>query len=174
MHLATAHLASDWFRILPKPIQRLIQESFTLYEDAQSRIATPVYDYGYIVFPAAKAYEGFLKHYFYRNRLISKHALEDEHLRIGKAINPDLPYKFRDEDWLYEDLCRVCGVSTGRLLWRAWKQSRNKVFHYQVAKVDHLTLTQAAERVLLIVEAIKAAYQCEQNIYDDEVGEDRR
>lgn len=143
--------------------QRLWREAWYLLErekDAPSPSQT-FSDYGFIVFPAAKVYEGYLKTFFYQLGLISKWSYIDEHFRIGKALNPDLPKRFRDGSWVFDDLCAVCSETTARKLWEAWKQGRNAVFHYQEAKEKELTLDQAEERLHILAEAMKAASECE-------------
>ncbi len=119
-------------------------------------------DYGFIVFPAAKVYEGVLKSYFYHMGMISKGAYLSEHFRIGKSLNPDLPNKYRDETWLYDDLTSVCGQETAWQLWQAWKLGRNQIFHYNGNGGEHnLTLLEAEEKLRIIKAAMQAAARCE-------------
>ena len=124
-------------------------------------------DYGFIVFPAAKVYEGFLKSYFYQMGLVSKGAYLSDHFRIGKALNPDLPFKYRNHTWVFDDLSRLCGFGTARQLWEAWKLARNRVFHYDAREMTNLNLTEAEERLTVLKEAMRSAAACEIRVKRD-------
>jgi len=46
-------------------------------------------DYSFLVFPFAKAYEGFLKRFFLDMKLISKDEYYSDDIRIGRILNPN-------------------------------------------------------------------------------------
>jgi hypothetical protein len=50
-------------------------------------------DYSFIVAPAAKAYEGYLKEFFFRIGLIDKYTYQSDRFRVGKTLNPSLRFK---------------------------------------------------------------------------------
>jgi hypothetical protein len=135
----------------------------TLHKGLEEKKPDPeMVDYGFVIFPAAKVYEGFLKSYFYHMGMISKGSYLSEHFRIGKALNPDLPLRFRDETWLYDDVSQVCNELTAKQLWQAWKVGRNEVFHYNGNGGDrYLSLLEAEERLRVIEAAMQAAIRCE-------------
>jgi hypothetical protein len=99
----------------------------------------------------AKAYEGFLKKFFLNLGLIDRRQFEGRHFRIGKSLNPDLPEKYRDEDWLFDDLQRLCARSKiepiADKLWEAWRESRNLLFHYFPEHRNFVDLEEAEERI---------------------------
>lgn len=116
-----------------------------------------VVDFGYIIFSAAKAYEGFLKTFFWQSGLISKQQYLDDHFRIGAALNPDLPYKYRNHNWLYDDVAEICGKETAQLLWETWRTSRNQVFHYFPDQNQGADLPEARQAIEAILKAMEAA-----------------
>lgn len=113
-----------------------------------------VVDYGFLVFTAAKVYEGFLKYYFFQLGLISKQQLHDQHFRIGKALNPDLPKAFRNHTWLYDDLLAIGGDGLAKFLWETWKQSRNQIFHYFPDEASLISIFQAQNLLEMVISAM--------------------
>lgn len=153
---------AGWFASLPHSIQGLIKQAvFLLERERGLPHSQEVHDHGYVVFPAAKAFEGFLKEYFFNLGLISKKTYYDEYFRIGKALNPDLPKRFRDHEWLTQTVAEVCSPELADTLWRTWRQARNKVFHYRENKSEGISLEEAETKIELIVHAIEAAVACE-------------
>jgi hypothetical protein len=112
-----------------------------------------VNDYSFIVAPAAKAYEGYLKDFFLELKIIDRYSYESDRFRVGKTLNPSLRYKrfsiFKKLAELHED-----GELLAEKLWTAWKLGRNEIFHYFPGNVKKLTRSEAEERVNLILKAI--------------------
>ena len=154
--------SAGWFSALSPDIQSLIQQSLYIM-DHESEVAESeeIYDYGYVVFSAAKAYEGFLKHFLYDIGLLSDRMYRSGHFRIGKALNPDLPKRYRDEEWLHAKMYDVCGGDLASQLWRVWRKGRNQVFHYRGDQTTYLTYAQAKEIVYMIIDAMRQASECE-------------
>lgn len=128
------------------------------------------YDYSFVVFPMAKAYEGFIKKYVYELGLITKGDYVGEHFRIGKSLNPDLPEKYRRDDWVVGSLNELCGeVKEGQwagrrlteVMWEQWRESRNMLFHYFPDRVHFVDLNGAQERLRCLAEVMEAAMRCE-------------
>lgn len=153
-------LFSPLYRSLPKELQELVRLSVALYT-RERRQGLQFSDYSFIVFPMAKAYEGFLKQYLFQLRLLTVEEYQDHRFRIGRALNPDLRNHQRDEQWLYDDIVRLCSLDLGRRLWDTWLQCRNRVFHYFPAATQRLTLERAGEYVLLMVTVMTEAHQCQ-------------
>src|SRR3990167_296055 len=93
----------DWWNYLEHDLQELISLSFYL-EDRIASWEEKFHDYAFIVFPAAKAYEGFLKKIFLDLGLIDEGDYFGKHFRIGKALNPNLEKKYRNNSWVYGKL----------------------------------------------------------------------
>lgn len=152
-----------WFSQLPKDQQELIELSIVLYEREQKMDVT-LTDYSFIIFPFAKAYEGFLKQYLYDLQLISQKTFEGKRFRIGRALNPDIRDNQRDEFWLFDDVSRMCGEQLARALWETWLECRNRTFHYFPSRNVRLNLTAVASQLQLLDETITNAHQCKIDI----------
>lgn len=150
---------AGWFQYLEQPQQQLVLSSFELIERERTD-TRPEADHSYIVFPAAKAFEGFLKQYFHDLGLISTKTYEGRRFRIGRAINPDVRTSHRDEYWLFDDVTQACGEDLARQLWETWLTCRNRVFHYFPKNVSTLSLQEAEEYVVLLLQAMESAVQC--------------
>lgn len=120
-----------------------------------------VKDFAFVVFPMAKAYEGFLRNYFFQMGLISSQDYEGKHFRIGRSFNPDLPPRLRDNDWVFDDVARLCSPEVARQLWQAWIDGRNHLFHYYPHGRYKLTYEGSVARVWQLIEAMEAAMECE-------------
>lgn len=148
----------EWWSYLEEDLNELLMQSFRLYE-ISSEWPTHFHDYAFIVFPAAKAYEGFLKKFFLDLGVITEADYNGTHFRIGKSLNPDLDMRLRGHDWVYEKLKDICGgEETARTLWSTWKRSRNTVFHWFPNEAKAISRDEAYDRVLGIVGAIDMAY----------------
>ena len=110
-------------------------------------------DYSFVVAPAAKAYEGYLKDFFFDLEIIDENSYHSDRFRVGKTLNPSLRYKrysiYRKLADLHND-----GEQLAEKLWSAWKQGRNEIFHYFPDNVKKLTKTEAEDRITLILQAI--------------------
>jgi hypothetical protein len=110
-------------------------------------------DYSFVVAPAAKAYEGYLKDFFFDLEIIDEYSYHSDRFRVGKTLNPSLRYKRFS---IYKKLADIHqdGEKLAEKLWSAWKQGRNEIFHYFPGNVKKLTLIEAQERITLILKAI--------------------
>lgn len=98
-----------WFDYLEHSQKDLVIQAYVLLDGEGEREGDGFHDYSFVVFPMAKAYEGFLKKYFFEVGLITKGAYRSDHFRIGKSLNPDLPLRYRRRDWVVDRLDEVCG-----------------------------------------------------------------
>lgn len=88
-------------------------------------------DYSFVIFPFAKVYEGFLKKLFLRLGAITDQQFNSDHWRVGKALNPQLEKELRHEESVYDRIVNVSGgTQLPDILWNAWKNGRNRIFHY--------------------------------------------
>jgi len=99
--------AKPWWDYLEEDLQELLTEAILLLNDAKSW-KIKFHDYSFIVFPVAKAYEGFLKKLFYDMSFINENDYYGNRFRIGKSLNPNLDKDHRDEGWVYDDLEKFC------------------------------------------------------------------
>lgn len=141
--------------------KELVNDSFKLIEYfAQRHSELPVHDFAFIVFPIARAYEGFLKTFFYRANLITEAVYTGRHFRVGRSFNPDLPEKFRDEFWLYDNVQQACSADLAHRMWQAWLDGRNHLFHYYPHNKYELTYVDAVQICERIVQAMEDAVRC--------------
>ena len=155
-----------WWGYIEEDLQELLKESFLLVEILKGMGADlpggkgQFHDYSFVVFPAAKAYEGFLKKLLLDLKFITEDDYYGKHFRIGKGLNPFLPKEIRNNSWVYERVVEFCqGKDLANKLWETWKSSRNLVFHWFPNEKNAITLTEAEERINLIIDAIDSAFK---------------
>lgn len=145
---------SPWYEYLDKCQQELVSISFSLVNKSES--LSNLKDFSFMVFPMAKAYEGFLKKVFYDLQLINKETYEGRRFRIGRALNPDVRTHQRDDDWLYDNVESRFGKQLARQLWDTWLSCRNRVFHYFSDCEQFLSFNEACARIEMMKQAIEA------------------
>jgi hypothetical protein len=150
---------ASWYMSLTPWQQELVDSSYQLADQLSS--SEPLRDYGCVVFGMAKAYEGFLKKYFLDLHLISLEEYHSRKFRIGRAFNPDVGPRQRNEFWIYDDVARLCGSDLARVLWDAWLVGRNQIFHYFPDEKGKLSLSQAKKLLEVLAEAMNQAIQCD-------------
>lgn len=154
---------SSFFWLYLSPGQKgLIEEGLYLLNDIGEHPDLHITDFSYLVFPFAKAYEGFLKQLFKDLGFISENTYNSNHFRIGKALNPHLERVLRGES-VYDKIVQSSG---GRNLademWDVWRRGRNLVFHYFPHNLKALSKTEAEElisQILGIMEKSTEIYQ---------------
>lgn len=147
-----------WWNYLDKVQQGLIEESFYLLEEEEKQGKVRV-DYSFLVFPAAKAYEGFLKKLFFDLGLINRNQFSGERFRIGRALNPAI-FKEYPQESVYEKLTRFCGgEEISARLWSTWKNSRNVIFHFFPEKENLVSFVEAKKKLTEIIETIEFSFK---------------
>lgn len=154
----------SWWDYLGEDIQKLLLTSNFIYKAVESwGVDLPggkekFNDYSFVVFPAAKAYEGFLKKMFLDLNFITEEDYFGKHFRIGKALNPSLPKELRGES-IYDKLVTHCsGHELADHLWETWRVCRNLTFHWFPNEKNAVTLDEARQRIDMIVDAIGEAF----------------
>ena len=151
-----------WFDVLEERDKHLVRQAvFLLDREKKMPQDNMILSYGYLVFSSAKAYEGFLKKMFLQFGYLSERAYRDDHFRIGRSLNPDLPMKIRSRDWVYQRVVDGCSQSIAQELWLVWQECRNKVFHAHVNNPDVVTLEEAEIMITRIINAMKYLVECE-------------
>lgn len=139
--------------------QALIDESWDLLEQ-EKRAALKRADYGFIVFPMAKAFEGYMKDWLMHQGLISHQTWSSQRFRLGRALNPDVAPPQRDHWWLYDDVSRVCGKELARMIWTSWLECRNHVFHYFPDASKAMDLADAEACLLQLNQTMEQTQAC--------------
>jgi hypothetical protein len=145
---------------MDEPMKDLAKQTFELLEMEEGKIALgekEKHDYGFVVFPLAKSYEGFLKKVLLDMRMITKQQYNREYFRIGKVLNPNLPKRYR-AGWVFGKLVNACGGEHLPLtLWEVWKKARNKIFHFFPDHQEFISLAEARELVTELMGGMEAA-----------------
>lgn len=154
-----------WWSYLGQDIQKLLLTSEFIYDTVKSWGADlpggkkEFNDYSFVVFPAAKAYEGFLKKLFLDMGFITEEDYYGKHFRIGKALNPSLPRELRHES-IYDKIVSYCGgKELADDLWEAWRICRNLPFHWFPNEKNTLSLEEAKSRIETIVNVMDEAFE---------------
>lgn len=154
-------LKKDWWNYLEKDLQELLKESLLLKEvfGTEEKIETEFNDYSFLVFPAAKAYEGFLKKLFLDLGFITHEDYYGKRFRVGKALNPALEERYWDES-VYQKIVALKGNNfLAEKLWETWRLGRNLVFHWFPDEKNVLSYEEGIRRIEMILETIDLAYK---------------
>lgn len=147
-----------WWGYLDPDLQESMLQSTDLLRVSKS--LDSYHDYSFIVFPASKAYEGFLKKVFLDMGFITREDYEGTRFRIGKALNPSLEVEARGKQWVYGQLAHYCGGSSlPDQLWETWKECRNLLFHWFPKEARSISRAEAEERLFQIVTAIDSVFR---------------
>lgn len=163
-------IEEPWFESIPKRQRQLLLLSLELFEREVTQ-KSDLFDYSFVLFPAAKAFEGFLKHYFFTQGLISRQVYEGKRFRIGRALNPDIHPNGRDEYWLYDDVSKKCGHDLAIELWETWLSCRNQVFHFFPKRDVSLSLMDVQDRLEKLLSAVRVAVLCAHDTYPEHISE---
>jgi hypothetical protein len=148
-----------WWSQLHEDLQELLKESILLLETVGGWKES-FHDYAFIVFPAAKAYEGFLKTLFLDLKFITEDDFYGKRFRVGKALNPELKSKFRGRDSVYDKLVAYSnGSNLADTLWQTWKEGRNLLFHWFPNEKNFVTYNESKEIVITILKAMDLAFK---------------
>lgn len=145
---------SQLWQYMPEEIRGLIEDgelvlNFVHAHHQEDNIS----DYSFLVFPFAKAYEGFLKRFFLDLHLITQDDYYSDDIRIGRILNPNY---IKEKNNVFE---RVCGKARGgrevsKKLWQAWKRGRNLVFHYFPHNYRRLSYEEALDIIGDLIDAM--------------------
>ncbi len=136
----------------------LILEGQYLMNDIVKDHAYHFKDYSFLVFPFAKAYEGFLKRLFLDIGFISRLDYISDHLRLGKLMSPNLTMRLGDRS-LYTKIERSGGRELAEQIWLAWKTGRNQIFHYFPHNVKAITFNEAETIIEEIIRTMELSYE---------------
>jgi hypothetical protein len=130
-----------------------VRDGALLVEDRAKHPDERLSDYSYLVFPYAKLYEGFLKQLFLDLKIIKESEYQGEHFRVGKVLSPNLVGVLKSRS-AYGHLATAFGQEVADLLWIAWKQGRNMVFHYFPHNLRRLTYKEAEKIITELIGAM--------------------
>lgn len=136
----------------------LILEGDYLLNDVIREHKTKFKDYSFLVFPFAKAYEGFLKQLFLDVGFISHLDYISDHYRLGKFLSPHLMERLGDRS-LYRQIVKVAGHSLAEEIWQMWKLGRNQIMHYYPHNIKKVTLEESERVTTAFMRTMDHAYR---------------
>lgn len=146
-----------WWSYLEEDLQELLRTAILLSQDV-SKWTEEFHDYSFVVFPASKAYEGFLKKLFFDLKFISENEYFGKRFRVGKALNPSLDrHRYKNQS-VYDKLVGRTNKDLADQLWETWKNCRNLLFHWFPKEKRAISFAESKEKVLQVIESIDAAY----------------
>lgn len=149
---------SSFWIYLSQGQQDLVEEGLYLMDDVIKDQAFQFKDYSFLVFPFAKAYEGFLKKIFRDKKLISRLDYISDHLRLGKLMSPNLIGKL-GEDSLYLKIKNQYSQELADKVWNVWKNGRNQIFHYFPHNTKAIAFSEARGICLNIIHTMEEVYE---------------
>jgi len=147
----------EFWNYLSQNQKDLILEGQYLMDDIIRNHAYHFKDYSFLVFPFAKAYEGFLKRLFLDIGFITRLDYISDHLRLGKLMSPNLTMRLGDRS-LFLKIKQAADEELAEQIWTAWKLGRNQIFHYFPHNVKSITFEEAERIVNKLIQVMETAY----------------
>lgn len=144
------------WKYMSKGQRDLLEQGKYLLDDVIKHGKYEFRDYSFLVFPFAKAYEGFLKQILLDVEFISRLDYVSDHFRLGKVLSKNLVRKLGDKS-VYQKIVEFSGVELADNIWETWKKCRNEVFHYFPHNVRSLSLPEAEEIIAKIMKTMEMA-----------------
>ncbi len=114
-------------------------------------------DYSFLIFPYAKAYEGYLKQLFKDINFISHLDYISDHLRLGKLMSPNLVGRLGQRS-LYKKIQDSSAKELADRIWETWKLGRNQIFHYFPHNLKAVSFQDAEQIIDKIIKTMEEAY----------------
>jgi len=149
---------SQFWLYLSQGQKDLLNEGLYLMDDIVSDHAYQFKDYSFLVFPFAKAYEGFLKQIFRDKKLISRLDYISDHLRLGKLMSPNLIGKLGDKS-LYKKIQEQYSQELADKVWTVWKNGRNQIFHYFPHNIKAISFNESRGICMDIIRTMEEVFQ---------------
>lgn len=156
--MPTIDYNSEFWNYLHQNQKDLIREGKFLLSDVITHEAYQFKDYSFVVFPLAKAYEGFLKQIFFDSGLISRLDYISDHIRLGKLLSPHLVRRLGEHS-LFEKIRIQYSEELANMIWTTWKKGRNEVFHYFPHNVRAVNFEEAKNLIEQILAAMEETYK---------------
>ena len=154
----TGDRAGEFWNYLSDPTKGLIMEGDYLMNDVIRHGNYSFKDYSFLVFPYAKAYEGFLKQLFLDIKFISHLDYISNHLRLGKLMSPNLIGRLGDRS-LYKKITEASTRDLADRIWNTWKTGRNQIFHFFPNNIKAVTFDEAEGIVKDIIATMEESYE---------------
>jgi len=159
----TSYIGQEAFNFLDNGMRMLLLTSIllqkifrTLSTDVKQEDLKPIDldviadDYSFIAFPAAKAFEGYLKKLLIKLRLIKKSELKKDPFKtIGYLLNSE-KFEKKVRDKRFRHIPKEVQVE--------WDKSRNYILHYDIDKIPKISKEDTDVRISAILKIIKESY----------------
>lgn len=149
---------SDFWNYLSQGQKDLILGGEHLMNDVIRERNYEFKDYSFLIFPYAKAYEGYLKQLFRDLKFFSHLDYISDHLRLGKLLSPHLISRLEDRS-LYLKIKNNSTKDLADRIWNTWKMGRNQVFHYFPHNTKAVSFEGAEKIVAEIIGTMEESYQ---------------
>ncbi len=153
----TSDAYQEFWQYLSPNQQNLILEGQYLMNEIIKTNAYQFKDYSFLVFPFAKAYEGFLKKLFMDVKFISHLDYISDHLRLGKLMSPMLIEKLGERS-LYKKIQDKTNAQLAEKIWETWKIGRNQIFHYFPHNIKAISFDEAEKVINQIIVTMEESY----------------
>ncbi len=147
-----------FWEYLSQPQKDLISEGEYLMNEIIRDQSYKFKDYSFLIFPYAKAYEGFLKQIFKDINFISHLDYISDHLRLGKLMSPNLIGRLGDRS-LYKKIQEKTNQEFAEKVWETWKIGRNQIFHYFPHNLKAVSFGEAEKIIGRIVTTMEEVYE---------------
>jgi hypothetical protein len=157
--------SSKWWGYIDEDLQELILQSFLLMDMAEvgnkeGISADTFHDYSFVVFPASKAYEGFLKKLFLDLGFIDEGDYYGRRFRIGRVLNPAMDRKMFNGESVYDKMVEYCnGRELADNLWETWRDCRNLLFHWFPNEKNAVTFDEAKLCIKKVINSMDYAFK---------------
>ncbi len=156
--MPTIDYSGEFWNYLHQSQKDLIREGKFLLSDVATHEVYQFKDYSFVVFPFAKAYEGFLKQIFFDSGLISRLDYISDHIRLGKLLSPHLVRRLGERS-LFGKIRSQYNEELASTLWTTWKKGRNEVFHYFPHNIRATNFEEAKNLIKQILTAMEETYK---------------
>jgi hypothetical protein len=161
-----------WDYISPHQKDLIISGNYLL--DYFTSNSLNILDFSFIIFPFAKAYEGYLKQLFLDVNFITEEEYESDYLRLGKLLSPNNSNAQFDTTSVYNKIRDTVHVTLAKKVWITWKKARNEVFHYFPHNYKQVGYGEALQHIHEIKQIIEESYallfslckECKSNKYN--------
>jgi len=149
--------AAFWNYLSPNQQNLILEGQYLMQDVLKDHAHLQFKDYSFVVFPFAKAYEGFLKQLFKDINFISHLDYISDHLRLGKLLSPNLINRLGEKS-LYKKILQKTTKEFADKIWQMWKIGRNQVFHYYPHNLKALSFEEAESLVNQMIETMEEAF----------------
>ena len=157
MHNKLQDANAEFWKYLSQTQKDLILQGDYLINDVIKHGNYTFKDYSFVIFPYAKAYEGYPKQLFLDLKFISHLDCISDHLRLGKLLSPFLIERLGDRS-LYKRIQIATSTQLADKLWDTWKTGRNQIFHYFPHNVKAVSFAEAESIIDQIIQTMVAAF----------------